>query len=65
MKTTHHKIAAAHFNKTTLRSLSKKGFILTQATWVSDIDGNFANGMTAYIFSNGQMKSYLEVLALV
>jgi len=65
MKTSHHKIAATHFNKTTLRSLSKKGFILTQATWVSDIDGNFANGMTAYIFSNGQMKSYLEVLALV
>ena len=61
---THHKIAASHFNKKTLRALSKKGIFLIQSTWVPDIDGSYANGMTAYVLSNGQMKSYLEVLAL-
>jgi len=61
---THHKIAASHFSKKTLRALSKKGIFLIQSTWVPDIDGSYANGMTAYALSNGQMKSYLEVLAL-
>ena len=61
---THHKIAASHFNKKTLRSLSKKGIFLVQSTWVPDIDGNYSNGMTAYVLSNGQMKTYLQVLAL-
>ena len=48
----------------TLRSLSKKGIFLVQSTWVPDIDGNYSNGMTAYVLSNGKMKTYLEVLAL-
>lgn len=61
---THHKIAASHFNKKTLRSLSKKGIFLVQSTLVPDIDGSYSNGMTAYVLSNGQMKTYLEVLAL-
>jgi hypothetical protein len=60
----HHPIAASAFSKSTLRNLAKAGLFIVSATFIPGSDGSYANGESAYVLSNGQMKSYLEVLKL-
>jgi len=60
----HHSIAASAFSKSTLRKLAKAGLFIVSATFIPGADGSYANGESAYVLSNGQIKSYLEVLKL-
>jgi len=60
----HHFIASSAFSKSTLRKLAKAGIFIVSATWIPGTDGSYANGESAYILSNGQMKSFLDVLKL-
>jgi hypothetical protein len=60
----HHDIASSAFSKSTLRKLAKAGIFIVSATWIPGTDGSYANGESAYLLSNGQMKSFLQVLAL-
>lgn len=60
----HNEIAASHFNKKTLRSLAKKGLYIVQSTFLPGANGCYSNGETAYVISNGQIKTYLQVLSL-
>jgi hypothetical protein len=64
----HHFIPASHFNKKTLRALTASGITLLSTTYLPDEKGDFANGQTGYNLDNngqGQVRTYLEVLALV
>ena len=60
----HHSIASANFSKKTLNKLAKAGLFIVSSTWIPGADGSYANGESAYVLSNGQMKSFLGVLKL-
>lgn len=60
----HHTIAASAFSKSTLSKLAKAGIFIVSATFIPGADGSYANGESAYILSNGEMKSYLDVLKI-
>lgn len=62
--TTHHPIAGSKFSNATLRRLAKKNIFLVSATWITGADGSFANGESAFLLSDGTLRSFLEVLAI-
>jgi hypothetical protein len=61
---THHNIASANFSKKTLKNLQKKGIFITSSFYSPGRDGTFANGETVYQLSNGQVRTFLEILAI-
>ena len=60
----HHPIPATHFSKRTLRSLASKGIFLTRSQAVPAFAGDQYFQGTAYLLSDGRLRSYLEVLAI-
>jgi hypothetical protein len=66
---THHTIPASHFNKKTLRALTKKGIAIINAQWMPGRDGSYisADAQTGYMLDDngtGRLVTYLEVLKL-
>lgn len=67
MSKTHHEIPTRHFNRATLRILTKMGITIIGATWAPDHNGNYANGQTVYnLDDNGthRVRTFLHVLAI-
>lgn len=62
--TAHHPIASANFSKKLLNKLAKCGLFIVSSTWIPGADGSYANGESAYMLSDGTMKTFLQVLAL-
>lgn len=63
-----NQIAISHFGRKTVKALAGKKITLVDLTYVPGPGGDFANGETGYVINNdgqGQVKTYLEVLALV
>ncbi len=59
----HHPIASANFSKKILNKLAKAGLLIVGSTYIPGDDGSFANGETAYLLSDGTMKTFMQVLA--
>jgi len=62
--TTHH-FSARDFSRKTRNALTKKGLTIVSSTWIPAAGGDFANGETAYLISDGRLHRGLEVNALV
>jgi hypothetical protein len=62
--TNHHPIAGSKFSNATLRRLAKKNLFLVSSTWIPGADGSFVNGESAFLLSDGTMRSFLQVLAI-
>lgn len=60
----HHPIAGSKFSNATLRRLAKKRIFLVSSTWIPGADGSFANGETAFLLSDGTMRSLMQVLEI-
>jgi hypothetical protein len=60
----HHPISAASFSSKTLRALAKKGLYLVSSTFVPAPGGDFTNGESAYIISDGRLLRWMDVYNL-
>lgn len=60
----HHPIPATHFSKRTLRALAAMGIFIISAQAVPAFSGDTYFQGTAYMLTNGQMRSFLEVIAI-
>jgi hypothetical protein len=60
----HHFIASANFSKKTLNKLTKAGLFIVSSTYIPGANGSYANGESAYLLSDGTMKTFMQVLAL-
>lgn len=60
---THHPITGSKFSTATLRRLAKKNLFLVGSTWITGVDGTYANGESAFLVSDGRMLTFLQVLA--
>ena len=65
MKTVGQQVGQRDFNRTTIRSLNKKGVEIVGATWLPGTDGSFANGEKGYkvvINETMMIKTFSEIL---
>ena len=61
---THHSIPATHFNKRTLRALTAMGIFIAYSQAVPAFAGDRYFQATGYMLSTGELRTYLEVLAI-
>lgn len=61
---TNH-FAADHFSKKVVKSLNKAGIYFVGMQACPDEFGSFLNSITGYCLSNGQIKTYTEILGMV